>query len=70
MQNESCSNVATLLDEHFHLAKKLHSKENKVFIVFPSSFFTYEILAKCTLFKQKIVGHLIDMLIKSKSHTN
>ncbi|XP_052757076.1 uncharacterized protein LOC128202088 isoform X2 [Galleria mellonella] len=27
MQNQSCSGVATLLDEHPHLAKNIHSEE-------------------------------------------
>lgn len=31
MQNESCSEVATLLEEHPHLAKKIHSEEKYVF---------------------------------------
>ena len=39
-------------------------KENKVFIIFSSFFFTYEILAKCTLFEQKIVGHLTTIQVQ------
>lgn len=59
MQNESCLDVATLLEIHHYLVAKYiskrfnkfktFSKENKVGIVFPS-FFT---LAKCTSFEQK-----------------
>ena len=77
MQNESCSDVATLLDEHPHLAKKkstlkknMFLKENKVFIPFFFFFFTYEILAKCTLFEQKIVGHLKIICINFPQNQN